>query len=473
MPVAPATIVRTKRSCPGTSTTLERAARRQLEPREAELDRDPALALLGQAVGVDAGERLDQRGLAVVDVTGGPERQRRGAVIVSAQRRQHARARRSRPRPRRSCAGRAARRLVAHARDDRRVAGAQPRVQLRRAPARAPSPRPPGPRARAAAASRRRRARPTRTIRTAAAPPRPPAIPACSALGARLELALAARRASRSTGISRTARSRIAVQAQRRLERGQRELVDPHRARERMRRACARSPPPCPPTIPACGPPSSLSPEKQTTSAPAAMLSRAAGSSREHVAQRVVAARRARPEPRSSISGSPRRARELGELGQRGLLGEADRAEVRCVHPHQRRRVRADRALVVADPRAVRRARPRPAARPTPRGSRGSGTSRRSRPAGRARSRPRARRASAASASSTAAALLLTASAASAPVSSRSSRSTCAWRLPRSPRRQRRTRGWSSRSRRRRSPRAPRTRAARARGSCGSRRRSR
>ena len=48
--------------------------RRQHQRRIAERDRDPALALLGQAVGVDAGERLDQRGLAVIDVAGGSER---------------------------------------------------------------------------------------------------------------------------------------------------------------------------------------------------------------------------------------------------------------------------------------------------------------------------------------------------------------------------------------------------------------
>ena len=54
-----------------------------------------------------------------------------------------------------------------------------------------------------------------------------------------------------------------------------------------------------PTMTPACGPPSSLSPEKQTTVAPASMLERAVGSS----------ARSGRsmswPEPRSSITGTP------------------------------------------------------------------------------------------------------------------------------------------------------------------------
>ena len=77
MPVAPATIVRTKRSWPGTSTTESRG-RRARQRRVAELDRDAARLLLGgQPIGVDAGERRDERGLAVIDVTGSAEGQRR------------------------------------------------------------------------------------------------------------------------------------------------------------------------------------------------------------------------------------------------------------------------------------------------------------------------------------------------------------------------------------------------------------
>ena len=38
-------------------------------PREAEVDREAAALLLGEAVGVGAGEREDERRLAVVDVT--------------------------------------------------------------------------------------------------------------------------------------------------------------------------------------------------------------------------------------------------------------------------------------------------------------------------------------------------------------------------------------------------------------------
>ena len=43
------------------------------ERREAEVDRDAAALLLGQAVGVDAGERAHERGLAVIDVARGAE----------------------------------------------------------------------------------------------------------------------------------------------------------------------------------------------------------------------------------------------------------------------------------------------------------------------------------------------------------------------------------------------------------------
>ena len=44
------------------------AAGRQFKPREAEVYRQPALLLLGEPVGVDSGERLDERRLPVVDM---------------------------------------------------------------------------------------------------------------------------------------------------------------------------------------------------------------------------------------------------------------------------------------------------------------------------------------------------------------------------------------------------------------------
>ena len=60
------------------------APRRQRERRVAELDRDPARLLLGQAVGVDAGQRGDERGLAVVDVAGGAEGERASCLARGA-----------------------------------------------------------------------------------------------------------------------------------------------------------------------------------------------------------------------------------------------------------------------------------------------------------------------------------------------------------------------------------------------------
>ena len=46
---------------------------RQIEVRIARFQRDSAALFLGKPIGVDAGERLDQRGLAVIDVAGGAD----------------------------------------------------------------------------------------------------------------------------------------------------------------------------------------------------------------------------------------------------------------------------------------------------------------------------------------------------------------------------------------------------------------
>ena len=99
--------------------------------------------------------------------------------------------------------------------------------------------------------------------------------------------------------------------------------------------------------MPACGPPSSLSPEKQTRSAPAASGSFADGSSREldeDARAEVVDERQ------------PVAARDRRELRERRQLREADDAEVGLVHAQDQRRLGADRALVVGRARAVRRA---------------------------------------------------------------------------------------------------------------------
>ena len=61
----------------------ESAAARQVERRVPELDRDAAPAFLGKPVGVGSGQGLDERRLAVVDVTRGAERQRHARTAAA------------------------------------------------------------------------------------------------------------------------------------------------------------------------------------------------------------------------------------------------------------------------------------------------------------------------------------------------------------------------------------------------------
>ena len=185
-----------------------------------------------------------QGGLAVVDVAGGAERQRRIARSAMARRR------------RRPACGSRAPGAVDDAGQHRRVAARSARRAARR-PGRPGRPRTTA--ARPAAAPRRRRGRPSRppgrraarrAARPALAPPRP------------------ARRPPAARG-SPAAPLGVAVESERGLERGQRELVEPQGPGQRVAPAAldglgAAT------RIPACGPPSSLSPEKLTRSAPAA-----------------------------------------------------------------------------------------------------------------------------------------------------------------------------------------------------------
>ena len=76
MPPTPASMLRTKRSCPGTSTNPNRTLRhrgRQFSVGEPEIDGDSSPLLFLQAIGVDPGKRLDQRGFPVIDVPGSPD----------------------------------------------------------------------------------------------------------------------------------------------------------------------------------------------------------------------------------------------------------------------------------------------------------------------------------------------------------------------------------------------------------------
>ena len=198
---------------PGHVDEREPPARRQRRPGEAEVDGEPAPALLRPPVGLHAGERAHQRGLAVVDVaavatTSTPVAHRPGHL-------QHGGGERV-------VVGRVDAAQVQQAAvgvdvaDDRRAArpqrlgeragqrhrGAGQRVLRRPAPAdRAPRSPP-----------RRRRAR------------RRPAAPPARRRGARSPAGSAA--SSRATGRRGP--------AQRRLQRGQRRLVDPQRPVERV-----------------------------------------------------------------------------------------------------------------------------------------------------------------------------------------------------------------------------------------------
>ena len=341
MPVAPATIVRTNRSWPGTSTTDSRRPDGSVRLRVAELDRDPARALLRQAVGVDAGQRADQRGLAVVDVAGGAERQRRAAVMPIA----------------------SALRTAAATRLDL-VVGERARVEQhapvvdprdhRRVGARA-APAASAIRARASSAT----AGPSSSSSGSAPPPTLPAARITSARGpdrrraaarpGAASVCLVGRRASPAPG-SRAARAGVAVQPQRRLERGQRQLVDPQRARQRDGGARPRPPPGAPDDQPG------LRAAEQLV-ARAADQRRAGGDralQRRLVASAgIPAASASTPEPTSSITGTPEPAQRL----DRDLLDEPERPEVRLVHAQDRADVVVglERALVVAEPRPVGR----------------------------------------------------------------------------------------------------------------------
>jgi hypothetical protein len=48
----------------------------QIEMRETQIDRNSAALLFFQSVGIDAGEALNQRGLAMINVPSGPDNNR-------------------------------------------------------------------------------------------------------------------------------------------------------------------------------------------------------------------------------------------------------------------------------------------------------------------------------------------------------------------------------------------------------------
>ena len=100
---------------------------------------------------------------------------------------------------------------------------------------------------------------------------------------------------------------------------------------------------------PACGPPSSLSPEKVTTSMPASIASRAVGSCGRPQVSRSTSV----PLPRSSISGRPfSRASGTSSAADTDLVKPCD-GVVRGMDLHDRRGVGSDRGGIVLEMRAV------------------------------------------------------------------------------------------------------------------------
>ena len=319
-------------------------ARRQLERRVAELDRDPARLLLRQPVGVDAGQRGDQRRLAVVDVAGGAERQRLICRHWSSVRvRQSSSTRPSRTTRHHRWVGRPQR-------GRQRVAAVQGAGEARELEQRHGAAAHPG-RARdhlaAKAAGQPLRALPDRVGRLGGG--RQHGDVAQGALG-------------------------VAVELERRLERGQRELVDAHRARQRMAADALEHG-----RLPHDH--ARLRPAEQLVAREAhhrgTGLDRAArGGLVGQIGQVEQLAGAEIVDQRQAVPGGQRR-----QIRQGGGGREPDDAEVRLVDAEDRRGVGADGALVVAHATCGWCCRSRPAARRTGPGCRGCESRRRSRSA--------------------------------------------------------------------------------------------
>ena len=98
--------------------------------------------------------------------------------------------------------------------------------------------------------------------------------------------------------------------------------------------------------MPACGPPSSLSPEKQTRSAPARRLSAGVGSS---------PTRPSAPEPRSSTSGNSLARATAASSPSRGCSENPTTRKFDWCTRRSEGRLRPDRPFVIGGARAIRR----------------------------------------------------------------------------------------------------------------------
>ena len=302
---------------PGDVDDGELRAVGQFERRVAEVDRDAALALLRQPVGVLARQRLDERRLAVVDVTGGADRQRHahhgGRDLLDLHRRRASgspaaasrRARRRRPAVVPARSGTASDSSTAQAKLGSSASG------------RAPPP-----------------TRPTVSSTV------PPTSDASRSARARTVSASCAQHAQHGDPLGR-----VEIEAQRSLERRERQLVRAHRPLQRMAPQLLDE-------VGASDDDAGLRPAEQLVAREADEV----GAGGERFLRRRLAGKldeRARAQVVDERQPMP--ARDRGELFELRLLREADDAEVGLVHAQQQRRVRPDRLLVVLRPRAVRR----------------------------------------------------------------------------------------------------------------------
>ena len=278
------------------------------------------------------------------------------------------------PRRRPRVRGSSSTRPVMHARDHRGLrrgaAGAPPRHRVGARPRSATA----GP----SSSSERQRTttHPRDTVRTISAVSPIPGQPAATARPTSASGVLIEHRQRRDLGAGA---GRIAVQLQRRLERGRRKLVDPQRPRQRVRagggdriRGADAAARPAGPRA-ACRPSSTRAPPRRRSSAAARLGAerRDRAASREHPRADVVDDRR--PSSHSSSMRPRGRTRACGSwTGARG----GPRAPV---PPGP------SRAAVVARAGCGWWSRPRSSSRPTGRSRRGSGSRRRSPRAARAR----------------------------------------------------------------------------------------
>ena len=188
--------------------------------------------------------------------------------------------------------------------------------------------------------------------------------PRCSrtacAPGSRVGEPLGPARSSVDAGVERL-RDRRRRADQRRLQRGERELVDAQRPGRGWRRSRSTSSA-SPNSRPACGPPSSLSPLAVTRSAPSRSTVVASGSSGSS------GCGASSPEPMSATSGRAAASPARPTAHRRGEAGDV---VVRRMHLEHEAGVGPDRVGVVAQSACGWSCRPRGAARPSTRAARG------------------------------------------------------------------------------------------------------